>query len=286
MSSRSLSGGEDERSSFADPAAFSEGAMEAMDAGDSNQAEGVEGLSLMQLELNEEDQPAVVPYGEGKDNGGVGVEGDRDGSGGHKLSSDAEPVNAVLSTPSVEHSQRWREIDRLLEAASPAEKVRKSPSMVTHGSAATAAAAPHYGDQREMASTAPPIAAAAATAAAAVTATAAASVVVPTAQAAAPAAPAMAVPATPSAEAAAAAKRYPLLFAATRANEDVMMAAARLVDPEEGEDFSGGSGRGAAEASVVREAVAFLEEVGASEDGAAAVWQVPVPAAAGGVRRR
>ncbi|CAM9844629.1 unnamed protein product [Ectocarpus sp. 12 AP-2014] len=135
-----------------------------------------------------------------------------------------------------------------------------------------------------MASTAPPTAAAAA--ATAVTATAAATVVAPTAQAAAPAAPAMAVPATPSAEAAAAARRYPLLFAATRANEDVMMAAARLVDPEEGEDFCGGSGRGAAEASVVREAVAFLEEVGASEDGAAAVWQVPAPAAAGGVRRR
>ncbi|CAN0361568.1 unnamed protein product, partial [Ectocarpus sp. 12 AP-2014] len=159
-------------------------------------------------------------------------EGDREGGGGHKLSSDAKPVSAVLSTPSVEHSQRWREIDRLLEAASPAKKVPKSPSMVTHGSAATAAAAPHYGERREMASTAPPAAAAAA--ATAVTATAAATVVAPTGQAAAPAAPAMAMPATPSAEAAAAAMRYPLLFAATRANEDVMMAAARLMDPEEG----------------------------------------------------
>ncbi|CAM9741404.1 unnamed protein product [Ectocarpus sp. 6 AP-2014] len=64
MSSRSLSGGEDGRSSFADPAAFSGGAVEAMNAGDSNQAGGVEGLSLMQLELSEEDQPAVVPYDE------------------------------------------------------------------------------------------------------------------------------------------------------------------------------------------------------------------------------
>ncbi|CAN0563147.1 unnamed protein product, partial [Ectocarpus sp. 12 AP-2014] len=64
ISSRSLSGGEDGQSSFADPAAFSEGAMEAVDAGDSNQAGGVEGLSLMQLELSEEDQPAVVPYDE------------------------------------------------------------------------------------------------------------------------------------------------------------------------------------------------------------------------------
>ncbi|CAM9872224.1 unnamed protein product, partial [Ectocarpus sp. 4 AP-2014] len=64
MSSRSLSGGEDERGSFADPAAFSVGAMEAMNAGDSKQAGGVEGLSLMQLELSEEDQPVVVPYDE------------------------------------------------------------------------------------------------------------------------------------------------------------------------------------------------------------------------------
>ncbi|CAM9928804.1 unnamed protein product [Ectocarpus fasciculatus] len=63
-SSRSLSGSEDGRGSFADPAALSGGAMDAMGAGGSSQAGGIDGLSLMQLELSEEDQPAVVPYDE------------------------------------------------------------------------------------------------------------------------------------------------------------------------------------------------------------------------------
>lgn len=46
-----------------------------------------------------------------------------------------------------------------------------------------------------------------------------------------------------------------------------MMAAARLVSSEDGEGAEGGAG-----AAV--EAVAFLEEVGASEDGGAAIWQL------------
>lgn len=63
--SRSLSGGEDGQSSLAGPAAFSGGGMDAGGGGGGgNQPGGVEGLSLMHLELSEEDQPAVVPYDE------------------------------------------------------------------------------------------------------------------------------------------------------------------------------------------------------------------------------
>lgn len=140
-----------------------------------------------------------------------------------------------VSTPSAEHSRRWQDIDRLLDATitpppsssplchaqQPQNPVELSGSTVNIGSNAGETSA-----------------SAAATAAMAA-----------------------------GGYAAAAAKRYPLLFASTGANEDVMMAAARLVSSEDG----GGAG-GAAGAAT--EAVAFLEDVGASEDGGAAIWQL------------
>lgn len=46
------------------------------------------GLSLMQLELSEEDQPAVVPYEEVCGGGGGGVEGGRNEGGGFRVLAD------------------------------------------------------------------------------------------------------------------------------------------------------------------------------------------------------
>lgn len=72
-----------------------------------------------------------------------------------------------------------------------------------------------------------------------------------------------------------AANRFPLLFASTAANEDVMMAAARLVS--EGEEGTVDTDRGVmrgvpARPAVVAQAVAFLEEIAGREDGGADAW--------------
>lgn len=65
------------------------------------------------------------------------------------------------------------------------------------------------------------------------------------------------------------AKRYPLLFANTGPKEDVLMAAARLVSAE----IEGKEGEGE-EVAAVAEAVTFLEEIGARQDGGAAVLRL------------
>lgn len=180
----------------------------------------------------------------------------------------------VLATPSVEHARRWRDIDRLLVSATP-PAMTILPRTSSGNSAAVAAAAANsataLGDdenrgkcgRREF----PPGVGA-----------------VGTGCTTGPVTPVAATSrATVSAEAAAAAKRYPLLFAATRANEDVLMAAARLVASEEEND----DGISNAEVELVQQAVAFLEEeVGGSEDGGAAVWQLSYPGGRGGVGRR
>lgn len=154
----------------------------------------------------------------------------------------------VLSTPSLEHSRRWEDIDRLLVAAAPA-----------HNSSNSAASAPFT---EAEASTGGSQGKTACSLSGASNGTQSPAMSSSSSSAAAPAA---------TAAVAGVAKKYPLLFAATRANEDVMMAAARLLASHE-ED---GGGATCTDGAVVRQAIAFLEEeVAASEDGGASVWQV------------
>eukprot|EP00903_Cladosiphon_okamuranus_P013254 g12359.t1 len=271
------------------------------------------GLSLMQLELSEEDQPAVVPYeevvralgdgalglngvmpspqqevssseprsdkraqktrssvvapssqvidahqtttewpmtsgpvqgqGQTQANGPGAATGNGDGDGAGRVLNRGVNGCGVVSTPSSEHSRRWKDIDRLLVAAAPASNgTNTTPSVpsteASGGMSQGSTASPSSGIGGSRCNSA-----------------------MSSSSAAAPAA---------STAVAAVAKRYPLLFAATRKNEDVMMAAARLVASDEEE-----RGGRSSDARVVREAIAFLEEeVAASEDGGASVWQV------------
>lgn len=64
------------------------------------------------------------------------------------------------------------------------------------------------------------------------------------------------------------ARRYPLLFASTGADEDVLMAAARLVDSEPDKGFSEDN------LGARRQAEAFLQEAGESEEIVAAVLRL------------
>ncbi len=185
--------------------------------------------------------------------GWVGQQGGSSSSvpgGGEENSGPGVDSACALSTPSAEHSRRWRDIDRLLVSAVPANSMPPPPhsSKMTHGGVDGIAGADGRTDREPgvvvggLSGTASPAASSAAAA----------------------------MPAR-SAAAAAAAERYPLLFAATRANEDVMMAAARLVASEgEGEGDCGGGDAPA----LVQQAVTFLEqEIGGSEDEGASVWQ-------------
>eukprot|EP00904_Undaria_pinnatifida_P000491 jgi/Undpi1/10442/HiC_scaffold_29.g12892.m1 len=250
--------------------------------------EGGGGLSLMQLELSEEDLPAVVPYEEvlrvlgGEAIGGsdahaqtaVHQQGlptpatpseigempdvgpaEREGharppnSGaerGGETSASTDPVN--LSTPSAEHSQRWRDIDRLPSASAPQPSGTLDPDLANNPAAnGVLHSAMDEGDGgRPSPAIVPAPTSTAATAAAAA-----------------------------GGYAAAAAKRYPLLFGSVGAREDVMMAAARLM-ASEGEATAGdGSGEACAGArAAAEEAVAFLMEVEGRQDGGASAWQL------------
>lgn len=209
---------------------------------------------------------------------GAGMKDSGDGGIG------GDPDAAVLSTPSAEHTQRWRNIDQLLDSA---VGVVSTSSMDTPPGAGAAAEADNdspVGGQRgagtpAVATLSPPPTGTAVSLSRDPSGSSSGSA----SQAAAPRA-AAAAPVAMSAAAAAAAERYPLLFAATRSNEDVMMAAARLLEEHDGVgdgNVGGGAAAAAAAATgaLVQEAVNFLEnEVGASEDGAAAVWQLPAPA--------
>lgn len=201
-----------------------------------------------------DDQTTALSSVQGQSQGEVRGQGSCDREGAATM----EGVGGgVLSTPSEEHSRRWRDIDSLLMSAAAAPAMKTLHRLSSENTAAAVnnatAAAGVQNSGRQV------VAVGACGAACPVTSVATLSAL--------------------SAEATTAAKRYPLLFAATRANEDVLMAAARLVASEEGESSG-------AEAEV-QQAVAFLEEeVGTREDGGAAIWRLPSPGRREGMGHR
>eukprot|EP00752_Nemacystus_decipiens_P008371 g7483.t1 len=181
----------------------------------------------------------------GRGGGGGDDDGEEEETG--RVPTSRSDVGGNLSTPSLEHSRRWEDIDRLLVAAAPNNNPNPNPSSSSFissnatNSAPSAPLAEAAVGRGQGSSVSPPR-----------------SVAVPSPSAVPP----------PSAAVASVAKKYPLLFAATRRNEDLMMTAARLVASHEEEEEEG------RDAEVAREAIAFLEEeVAASEDGGASIWQ-------------